>query len=446
MSRKQILQHLAKKLLLFELIVTPFLDVLNELLIYCGFPVWFGQVVRGIFVVINAVVIVAYGSRNILFLSMAVALFYGAMVVRESSLGVDAVVYAISYWAKFLSYFLTFIAVECAAFSEGIDKVTLDRFFLVAIRVIAPAFILLVFAGVLSRSSFDLGYEGYIMSKNSVSVVLLLLLSISLYYVMQDKLRLMWPAVIVLALFLLGSKSTIVFCAIMLISTVAHTIKARRPHGVLIAILMVFGMCVTLLFFWDSVSSVVTNQIQRYQFVVYQQGKSPIDYLLTGRNDLLEAGLESYRRLFNPLFLVVGCGVSTLGAHVAEAVGASSAFRSIEMDLFEIGLSSGLIGLLVLVIPLLFSIRLILKRRPQNGFYLLLGIVIQILFLILGGHVVTEGMPAEYLGVFLAYVCVVSQASSPRGVCHFWQEVLRLPDGGGTAQRTKDDPSPRRIS
>lgn len=446
MSRKLLLQQFSAKLLLFELTVTPFLDVLNELLIYYGFPVSLGQVVRGIFIVINAVVIVACGTRSISLLAAVVTLFYGAMSVRELSLGYEAVEYAISYWAKMLSFFLTFLAVRCAVFSGCIDKNAVERFFLVAIRVIAPAFILLAFVGVLSRSSFDFGYEGYILSKNSVSVVLLLLLSISLYYVMQNKLRLLWPVIIVVALFLLGSKSTIMFCAIMAISVVVHAVKARQPHGIFIAILLIVGMCMALLFFWDSVSSIVINQIHRYQFVVYQQGKSPIDYLLTGRSDLLEAGLESYQRLFNLLFLVVGCGVSTLGAHVAEAVGASSAFRSIEMDLFEIGLSSGLIGLLVLVIPFLIVIRLIVNRRPQNGFYLLLGIVVQILFLILGGHVVTEGMPAEYLGVFLAYTCVVSQDSSPEGGCAISGKKLSACQMGSAAQRTKDDTSPRRIT
>lgn len=406
-------QAMVSKLLWIELLLTIPLDIINELMSHAGIPVPLGQLVRGLFIAINVIAVLEFGSRKEAQITVLVVLFYAMMVLREVSLGLNAMAYAATYWAKFLSFFLTFLAIKSAGDAGMTSEALLDRFFFWSIRLIPLSYIVLAIVGVLEQSGFDSGYGGDILSKNSMSAVLLLFLSLSLYYVFQRKMAFIWPVTVAIALFLLGSKSTIVFCAAMIVACVLHELRGLSLRSICMAGVLVIGLCVGAWLFWDELSLVIDTQFKRYQYVTTSQGGSFVDYLLTGRNDLLQAGLSGYFEQFSPIFLVVGGGISSLGSSVADLVNSSSSIRGIEMDFFEIPLASGLIGLLVMVAPYLITIRKVHRGRPSGHYYLVFGILVQFLFMMLGGHVVTEGMPAEYLGILLAYSCLASKAESP---------------------------------
>ena len=80
------------------------------------------------------------------------------------------------------------------------------------------------------------------------------------------------------------------------------------------------------------------------------------------------------------------------------------------MDVFEIALASGAAGVLVALSPFVMSMCSLRNNRIPNSFYLVIGALVMLCFMVLGGHVATEGMPAAYLGIFLAYICLIRKS------------------------------------
>lgn len=403
-SKRGVGRDLVSSLLWAELLVTIILDTANELLGLIGFPLILGQIVRAGFLIINLLVVLEYGERREAQSLILLISYFVLMILREVNLGVEAIAYAASYWAKFISYYSTFLAVKCAGFKGKINVDVLDKFFKWSIAFLAPAFIFLAALGLLQQSSFDSGFEGAILSKNSMSATLLIQFAMALYLMFRGRIFFIWPAVVAVSLFLLGSKSTIFFAAIMTCGCILHEVSRLSPKGFFVVGVLFCGIVAALWLFWDSVSSVLEAQLLRYRYVLTQQGGSLVDYVLTGRNDLLEAGFESYCNDMNALTILFGVGISSLGHCVANIVNASLPFRGIEMDLFEVAMASGFVGIVVVVAPYLVALKGLLDSKSREHFYLLLGLLVSFGFMVLGGHVVTEGMPASYLGVYLAYI------------------------------------------
>ena len=400
-------RSMATKLLWLELAITVFLDTANELLGFFGFPLVLGQLTRFCFLAINVIVIFEFGKRKETQAVVLIFTFFALMILREVSLGMSAMSYAAVYWAKFLLYVSTFFAIKCAGSAGGITVDSIERFFKWSIMFIAPAFLVLAILGVLDQRSFDLGYEGSILSKNSMSVTLLLLFVVSLFLVFRKRLSFLWSIVVAVSLFLLGSKATIAFALVIALACFFHELRRLSSRGLLTVGVMLAGICLALWLFWDSVSAVVGSQLQRYRYVLTQQDGSIADYLLTGRGDLLEAGLTSFLDDLSLPFLIVGSGISTLSSGVASFVDAAVAYRGIEMDIFEIALASGIVGICVMLAPFVMSLGALREYRTTDSFYLALGLLITFGFMTLGGHVVTEGMPAAYFGTYLAYICML---------------------------------------
>lgn len=403
---------LVAQFLQIELFLTIFLDVANELLGIAGFPLILGQMVRACFLVVNLLVVLEYGERKESQAVVLIYLFASLLVLREVSLGISGMSYAAAYWAKFLLYVSTFFAIKCAGGAGRIEMVILERFFKWSVLFIAPAFLVLTMTGLLEQSTFDSGYEGAILSKNSMSAVLLLLLASAMFFTFRKRMSPLWIVVVVSALLFLGSKSTIVFSVVAVGACVLHELRRLTPRGILVSLALVGGVSIALWLYRDTVWQVLNTQLQRYQYVLEQQGGSFVDYLLTGRNDLLTAGLSSYVGDFNPITFVFGSGISSLSFDVAEIVNAAGAYRGIEMDFFEITLASGIVGLLIASAPFVVALRSLKRANVSKSLYLALGIYIVLCFMTLGGHVVTEGMPASYLGAYLAYVYLLSDGKN----------------------------------
>lgn len=407
------------KLLWLELVITVFLDTANELLGFFGVPLVLGQLARFCFLFINVIVIFEFGERKETQAIVLIFVFFALMTLREAPLGMSAISYAATYWAKLLLYVSTFFAIKCAGSAGGITVDSIERFFKWSIKFIAPVFIALAMLGVLDQRSFDLGYEGSILSKNSMSATLLLLLAVSLFLVFRKRLSFLWSIAVAASLFLLGSKAAMVFVLVIALACFLHELRRLSPKGMFTFGVIFAGICVALWFFWDSVSLVIESQLQRYQYVLNQQSGSIADYLLTGRNDLLVAGLSSFLSDLSLPSLIVGSGISALSSGVANFVNAAVAYRGIEMDLFEIALASGIVGICVTLAPFVMSVRALRENRVTDSFYLALGLLVAFGFMVLGGHVVTEGMSAAYFGAYLAYICMLPRSENetcPSGV------------------------------
>lgn len=394
------------QLLVFELFATVFLDTANELLGILGAPLVLGQVVRAFFIFLNLFAIFEFGKRMESQVIVLIYLFFALMVFREVYLGIGGMSYAATYWAKFLLYVSTFYAIKCAGSAGALKVETVETFFRWSVVFIAPAFLFMVMVGLLDQRAVDSGYEGEILSKNSTSATLLILFATSLFLALRKRVSFFWVIVIAVTLTLLGSKSTIVFGATMVIACVFNELRSLAPRSLLLLGLMAIGICAAIWIYRDAVGMVVESQLQRYQYVT-ERGGSFMDYLLTGRNDLLGAAAASFLDRMTPLSLMVGNGIAALSFDVADIVNAAGMYRGVEMDFFELAFASGVIGLTITLIPFAMSLKALMRIEFEHSFYLGLGVLVAGCFMAFGGHVVTEGMPAAYLGVYLAYICLL---------------------------------------
>lgn len=400
-------KEIVSKLLWLELYITVFLDVANELLGFIGFPLVLGQVVRACFLFVNFIAVLELGTRRTAQMMVLIYVFFAIMIIKEVVLGVNAIAYAGQYWAKTLLYISTFYAIRSAGLYSFMRIDQIEHFFKLSIVFVASSFVILAVFGFLPQDSFDSGYEGEILSKNSMSATLLMLFSFSLFLLFKKRISFIWVAVVAFSLFMLGSKSTILFSLIIAAACVLHEVRRLNITGLFTIAILLMGFSCVLAINWDFVSQVIQSQLDRYQYVMTQQGGSIADYLLTGRNDLLEAGVAYFWESASPLSLIAGTGVSALGYGVADIVNSPSSIRGIEMDLFEIVLASGVIGLTVVLLPLCTLLRDAKGRKSGGAFYLYVGALAVVAFMIFGGHVITEGMPASYFGIYLAYISLL---------------------------------------
>lgn len=393
------------KLLWLELVVTIGLDAINEILSSSGFDLPLGQIARGLFLVINLLVVFECGRKKDAQAAVLIIVFFAMMVFREVPLGLEAMANAALYWIKLLSFILTYLAIKCAGANGGIKPTQIESFFRWSIYVIPVLYITFALVGILPQRSIDAGYAGIIMSKNTMSATLLLLLVVSLYLSFEKRLSFIFTVVIIASLFLLGSKSTILFAAIAVAVCIIKIMTRFTLRNFILAGLVLTCALAALWLFRESVEQVIHAQLQTYAYVTSQQGGTVLDYLLTGRNDLLSAAIGSFVSHITPVSILFGDGVSSLGAAIADSTGYTGAYRGIEMDLFEITLAAGLIGGCIALAPFATAIKTVTRSGGLSAnLYHVLGVSFLFCFMLFGGHVLTEGMPAEFVGIYLAYI------------------------------------------
>ena len=409
-------KKIISSLLLAEIFITVGLDTVNEVVGVFGVPQVLGLIARPFFICINIIAIVSFGKKREFRFCLFVCLWLIAMVLREAHLGVDGIKYAASYWSKPLLYITTFFAIKSSVCARHVKLNQVESYLRYSIYLIAPMFIILALTGVLNRREFDSGYAGLILSKNSTSVTFLILLVLSIYFVSRKKIKPYWTIALIVSLFFLGSKAAIVFASLIVAAGLTHEFKGRISWNLKKVFPMAILMMALLLLFHDVVWSAVESQFLQYQYVLNEAGGSFVDYLLTGRNDLLDAATKVYLEKLSPLSIMFGCGISTLSEGIAEIVSYSGNFRSVEMDVFEIFYASGIVGILVILFPIAVTFKGLKRREDCGYFYFNLGMLIVMCFMVLGGHVVTEGMPAAYFGSYLAFGYLISSESEQRRV------------------------------
>ncbi|QOS68990.1 O-antigen ligase family protein [Eggerthella guodeyinii] len=400
------------KLLYLQLYMTLFLDGINEIATHFGFPIPLGQVIRAVFLVVDMLVVFSLGRRRDVQIMILCIAFFALESLREVCFGFSGVVASGVYWSKVLSCILIFLAIK-ASYQRGLlNKKQMDGFFKLSIIIIPLFFLMLTYAGVMSLNQNDAGAYGSILSKNALTSVLLILFTMSLKFGFESPIRLIWTLIVMLCLVLLGSKAALILVAPILVLSMLHQMGKKGERRLWSFLLLGIGVIVGLSIFGDRINEVIESQLFRLHYVTAVQGQSWINYLFSGRNSLLEAGFTTFVSGATPLSLLVGDGFYSVTHGVANIVQSSGDVRGIEMDLFEILFSSGLVGLFFILLPVVEGVGAQRTNKSRDRFLLILALIVVLAFSILGGHVYTEGMASEYLGIFLGYLTMKDSKNS----------------------------------
>lgn len=415
------------RLLLCQLYITLFLDGINELSVHFGLGVPLGQIVRGVFIVFDIIIVFCLGSKKMVQVMVLCLAFFAIETLREVFFGASGVLYAGIYWSKVVSCILVFLAIKASYEAGYFQRDKLDSFFKLAIYIVPLIFLFFAAIGIITQNHIDAGVYGKILSKNALTAVLLILFALSLKYGFERLVFLVWAIVSLACLVLLGSKAALAFAALILVSALVSRMvrKGTRKSFLPLLLLIVISITILYIIFSNRINEIIFNQIDQLNYTTQVRNQSILQYLLSGRNTLLAAGFESFKQGFTFFSVFIGNGIYSIAHDVAAFVGSGGAYRGIEMDVFEIFFGAGIIGLVFIFLPVVQGIKALRLHKTSDRYYLIVVLIIILLFSVFGGHVYTEGMAAEYFGIFLGYLVMKETPPRKRSLGFFSSKISR---------------------
>ena len=245
------------------------------------------------------------------------------------------------------------------------------------------------------------GNRGYFVSVNALTVVMIMQVNISVLFALQRKFPWLVVLMNLLAIFLIGTKTSYFFVALSFLLTFGYTFFKNKKYFKRFALFCAF--CILALYIvlvkllGDRFNSILDYQLSFLQKAI-DNGEF-FNYLVSGRDELLRAGYKvTEESVFGLLF---GVGFSNLETGIANILGLEG-IRGIEMDPFEIWFAFGLPAV-IFIYSFFF---LVLKKKTKlnvTRFIINITIFCALIYSTLGGHAIMESLGGTYCAILLAY-------------------------------------------
>lgn len=255
-----------------------------------------------------------------------------------------------------------------------------------------------------SRSTYgDVGYKAIFYANNALNITLIVLFifQIEKFLTSKNTKDLFYTLFLIAALILLGSKSSIIFIAFyFLMKVFFQKSSAKKLKNILVFVIIgVVGYYFLNTFFNEEIQQIYYRQI--YFMNKFSSSDSIFTYLVSTRNTFLSTAFSDFKSNFTILRLLFGTGAFYNQSIIGASLGID--FKAIEMDLFDILFSYGLIGV---IITYGFTLYVLLKNyklmKYKERYAEIISVLSIIIFSILGGHVFSEAMSSVYLGIVLS--------------------------------------------
>ncbi|MBD5542795.1 MAG: hypothetical protein HDR01_00765 [Lachnospiraceae bacterium] len=250
------------------------------------------------------------------------------------------------------------------------------------------------------------GFKATFLSLNSINIALLVLFSYVFYNLCIRVEKTKWFVLLiylVIPMFMLGTKSNLIFLVFVPILYICLNIKKRSTFFFICIGAIVVVCVVAIMIRIDFFSLPFVTLILERQIFLFKQ-RDLITYLLSGRNWVLETAFKdviSYMGIFTMIF---GKGYFAPHNEIALIMdGFGNDVRPIEMDWADIFMSYGLVGFVFTYGIALFLLYVTFKNRKnkETQFYFI-ALCILVIFASTGGHVYGEAISATFLGIILA--------------------------------------------
>lgn len=392
---------------LFSIFITPILDIANGLI---GEDSSIGIFVRAGIVLANIFIIFLIGLQSnnkvirresiicyacILYLGCLI--FFQAALTHGRSISTD-----VSFIFKVLLY-LTETTVLYICIKRGIITFKdFESFWKYSFWLIP---IVLIIAQLTGTALDGVGNKGYFSSVNALTAVLLVQVILTMHFALSKKISIIPLVLNLIMILLVGTKTPYIFLALALVVILFFDSKNRKK--ILLAILL--GIILIVILAFTILESEFSNIFDWHIYFIdnVNSNKTLWNYLLSGRDILLQAALESFHGFNSIIVMIFGVGPYSVFSNVGEQLGLSS-MRGIEMDVFELLFSCG-VFITVVVYRFFFKALRSPVGSRQTRLYLNLAIIILGCYSILGGHVITEALAGTYCAILLGYKFALSQ-------------------------------------
>lgn len=336
-----------------------------------------------------------YCRYMLAYILMTLGVFININIQPYSSLGIDLG----------QSFRILYVMCLCIGLNYQIRNERIKKDFIIDIlnsstNILIAIYLLsaITHTGIAAYSG-EVGYKAWFNSSNSLTIVMVILAGIQLiqYFKTRNKPFIIKFFILSIFLFLLGTKSGVVFLAIfviyMYLPKKISLLYMKRLGGMAI----IAGLSYALLFY--CFNDYVSKIIERISYFI-ATSDSLIQYLFSGRNDLLVCGWKAYVSQLNLFAFLFGKGTRNMQVLIGQ-FSSWSIIKSIEMDFFDILFELGILGIYVTYL-MVFSITGIRKLKIKNfsPVYILFGLCI--IFSILAGHVFTDSFGSTILALISA--------------------------------------------
>lgn len=425
-----------KDTIVFWVVLVPiFIDQLNGVLVHeFSITLSISQVVKAFYLVAFLWVIIVFDKRGD---KSVFTLFYITIMLLPLGLVNNHLFSMYSNFYDDLVFSTKLIMLPMAYFAY-IFIVENRPFFYVTYlnKLIVILFMTICLAMVLSLAGYgtsnygftedgiSYGFRGYFIAGNEVSALYILMYSLFLYYAMYVRNQFF---IILMALILGGVTALLmvtktVLAGYFLISlampimltfyTKANLIVYPSVYmkKMYLSVIILFSLSITLggLFFRDRISA----NLDRMAYNLTKAG-DVVGFILSGRDARFGPVLKFYYEKYSIIEMLFGTGWT----HFQYANERNGKALTAEMDLIDLLLSNGLIGLAVIygfwlyMLTKIFNI--LIKRKSSLSVPLLIATTLLFTNSFFSGHILYSAMLTFYLGFFFALLTV--SVSTPKG-------------------------------
>lgn len=297
---------------------------------------------------------------------------------------------------------------------DMINKKTIKRDILVdviytSVKIIFWVYLICFVTGIGKSTYGDAGYKAIFNANNGLTITLIVLFIFQIERTYETKkiIDIIYTLFLLIALFLLGAKSSYIFIVFYFI------MKLLLENKLISTLKYLFIAFISILVLYYIISiffkSEILDIINRQLYFLDAESDSLITFFLSGRDEFLQASMMNFKNNFSLHSLLFGFGSYYHQIETANILGVYD-FKNIEMDLFDIIFSNGLIGVLLtygvfihIFMKNVFE-NIKLKRHSE-----LISFICIIIFSITGGHVFTDAMASTYLAIVTSLIFCTKQ-------------------------------------
>lgn len=394
----------------------PFIDLLNKVV---NLPLSIGQVIRVIFMACCLFFILntyKLKSKVVLYITLvSLYLVSNALFMYYTHLSLGGLMVDLIYFSKILFSIFTIFTLIGLYKERMIDMEYFDKLIYTNIFLIVILFTTSLSFGLAQGSYGTVGKKGLFMSLNALNIALLVgfvfILNKVVYKKSNKLMNIFMMNLILILLVLMGTKSSFIFTALILflyllqnITRVKHLLK----YTVTSITFLVISFLIIQNYFMDVIKPIIDRQMYFLQTSSYNFNY--LTYITSGRNHLLEIGSNIYLDRLSLTSSLFGLGLFNFLSGIAGSLLSGGYFvgnvRGIEMDLFEIFFSTGLIGLFLiygLFALITFKVIKNIKDKDFTTTPYFFSFMIMIIFSFMGGHLF-EPLASTLLSVVCARI------------------------------------------
>lgn len=396
MKYKMNINNIDEKLIIYLMILNPFIDLFNGFIGYVlRINISPGVIIRSI-ITVSIILIYTFKKKgNIINVSFIIILFLTQMLFVSFNENIN-LYEELSFISKiYYNMFLLFVVGKIFVEKKINYDFYVNKLILVNIIVIVSLIITkLLGLGVSSYGESE-GYKGLYIGLNDLTAMLIITFPFILYKLITTNKKLIYSiysTISAINIIMLGTKTAIAILMIIVIFFIFQIVfKGKKISNIIIIIIaMILFSIIFKRYFWDTYSSTI---LVRLKYFIDKQDFAT--FIVSGRNMTLVKAMSFWsENLFSILF---GLGF-TNGSHFIGSF--LLAHGMIEMDLFDILYFYGVIIFLIIAVPLikmLFkSIKVLLNSNDLLYKIIALVYILSFIVSFLGGHILLSPLSGIY--------------------------------------------------